>query len=82
MIIVSCVNGTKRKETMRTKELKKKMVDANVNQTMLAEKTGICNSRLSRLFQGKLEYTIDDVKKIAKVLKLSQKDLMNIFFED
>lgn len=67
---------------MRTKELKKKMVDANVNQTMLAEKTGICNSRLSRLFQGKLEYTIDDVKKIAKVLKLSQKDLMNIFFED
>lgn len=82
MIIVSCVNGAKRKETMRTKELKKKMVDANVNQTMLAEKTGICNSRLSRLFQGKLEYTIDDVKKIAKVLKLSQKDLMNIFFED
>lgn len=67
---------------MKTIELRKRMLDYNMNQEQLAIATGIDKSRLSRLLNEKLDYTVNDVKAICKVLHIKQDDLINIFFKN
>lgn len=46
----------------------------------LAEKIGVNPSTLSQKMNGKREFTVGEANAIRNVLKLNQKELVDIFF--
>ena len=51
-------------------------------QKALAEATGITPAKMSMKENGHLNFTVKDIDRIAKVLKLTPTDVGRIFFAD
>ena len=64
----------------KTNELKAARARAGVTQAELAKKIGMCVPAFSIRENGKREFTVSEVNDIAKVLRLSQADVVKIFF--
>ena len=50
---------------------------SNVSQSELAERAGLSQSILSRVINGKREFTADEVKKVARVLGVQPRVLVS-----
>ena len=57
------------------------MIELGFNVERFGEAIGLCKSGLSLKLNGKRKLTLNDVEKIAKVLKLNQRELIAIFFD-
>lgn len=65
---------------MNTNELKAARVRLGITQAELAKKLGMCAPAFSSRENGKREFTVSEVDSIAKILRLSQDDVVKIFF--
>lgn len=54
-----------------TKELKKAMLDAGVNQRQLSERSGISINALNRKINNRAVFTIPEVSKICECLGIT-----------
>lgn len=63
-----------------TKELRKLRTDFDYTQSDLAELLGLKQtSSYSRKENGKVAFSIEEVKKLKKIFKLSTEDVVKIF---
>lgn len=65
---------------MNSIELKVEMLRSNMNQTKLAEALNITKGALSRKINGSTEFSRKDITVIKNVLGLSDKRIIEIFF--
>lgn len=61
-------------------KLKGKIVEKGLNQTTLAQKTGMDRSTLNKKMKTGEAFTIGEANKIADILKLTRDEAMAIFF--
>lgn len=66
---------------MNRMKLKAKRIELGYTQSDLAKLIGISNAAYAYKEQCKNEFTRSEIESIADVLKLSNTDIMDIFFE-
>lgn len=64
---------------MTQNKFKAKLVELGINQKNLSKKMNINESTLSRKIINN-SFTVGDIKKIRKILNLSEVDIIKIFF--
>lgn len=65
---------------MNTLYLKAEIVKAGFTQKELAEKVNMSQNSMSRKLSGKREFTVNEVERIVKALKLNDRDLIKAIF--
>lgn len=60
-------------------KLKGALREKNITQSELADEIGMCESTLSFKMNGKSQFTLEEIKKISKLLSM---DVKEIFFEN
>lgn len=65
---------------MNTKELKKAMIDREINQSDLAETLGVSRASISSKMNNKSTFTLSQAQKIITFMKLSKTEAYDIFF--
>jgi len=66
---------------MNKHKLKIAMAIAQENQTSLAQKLSLSNSRVSYKVNNKAPWTLDEVRRVAEILSLSRESVHEIFFQ-
>ena len=65
---------------MNTNKLKELMSEQQVNARKLAAQTEVSEGGISLILNGKRQCTLKTAVKIATALKMTQKDIISIFF--
>lgn len=60
--------------------LRKKVEDSGITFTFLAEKIGITRESLYKKMRNETEFKASEISSVAQVLRLSQKEINEIFF--
>ena len=60
-------------------KLRGKIAENGLNQEKLAQAIGISHVSLSKKINGNTDFTLKEVNAIAKTLKLSNEDIIQIF---
>lgn len=67
---------------INSNKLKAKILEAGMTQGGLAEQIGLDSSSFSLKAAGKRNFTVQEVEKIATVLRIPTNELASIFFAD
>ena len=65
---------------MNTNKLKELMSNQQINARKLAVQTEVSEGGISLILNGKRQCTLKTAVKIATALKMTQKDIISIFF--
>lgn len=71
----------RQKKNDRFKLLNQKLEESGLNKVQLSRKIYLSYCCLFKRFTGDSKFTLDDMKAISKVLKLSDKEIVDCFFE-
>ena len=66
---------------MNKNTLKSHMAGLGITQGELAEALGLSKSAISRRLSGEVAFSVDEIKRIKKILKLTEKETYSIFFD-
>lgn len=66
--------------TKIAKELKMLRIKHEVSQECLAQQLGVTKASYSRKENGKIAFSLEDVKKLKKIFKLTIEEVEKIFF--
>lgn len=61
--------------------LKKKMLEKQLQNKDVAEKLGISRSAVQRKLKGETEFSRVEINRLIHLLKLENKEVMEIFFD-
>lgn len=67
---------------MIKKELKNHRLEKGFTQQKLAYQLGMDKTSYCKREKGVIDFSLEEIKKIVKVLNMSEKDIIRIFFED
>ncbi len=65
---------------MDYEKLKQKIDERGLKIRYIAEKLGISHEAMYNKVKGKSEFKVSEVAALAKILKLSDRDIRSIFF--
>lgn len=65
---------------MNIDELKSKRIKYALTQKKIAEKLGMSTKTYNRKELGIVDFSREEIEKIAKILNLNTEDIMSIFF--
>lgn len=65
---------------MNTLELKAAMARKDISIPRLAELLGMSKKTIYSRFSGDTDFSLSEIRKIAKILDLSNEDILIIFF--
>ena len=65
---------------MRYNVLRGKIVERGYNNKALADEMGLTPLTMSRKVRGKTQLCVPEAAKLAKILKLSDSEIIDIFF--
>lgn len=65
---------------MNISELRAAMARKNISVPQLASLIGISKKTLYSRLSGETDFNLSEIRKIALVLKLSEAEILNIFF--
>lgn len=71
----------RQKKNDRFKLLNQKLEESGLNKVQLSRKIYLSYCCLFKRLTGDTKFTLDDMKIISKVLKLSDKEIVDCFFE-
>lgn len=60
--------------------LKQKMKERHISTTIVAAQMEVTWLTLNKKLRGHVKWTLNDIHAIKKILKLTKKDIMDIFF--
>ena len=67
---------------MNHQKLRAKLVENGLNAEQLAEMIGVAASTLRNKLAGRNEFTQREISSIARFLKISREEILDIFFDE